>query len=127
MSYKLSIITINYNQAQGLESTIMSVNKYLNNDVQYIIIDGASTDNSTDIIKRYEKRIDYWISEKDNGIYNAMNKGIMKAQGKWSIFMNSGDTFAENFDLSDILDSSYDVIYGDCIVNKGTKKRKKRV
>ena len=79
-----SIITINYNNKSGLQKTIESVLKLSYKDYEFLIIDGGSTDESVDIIRNYEDHITYWISEKDNGIYNAMNKGIAKAKGNYS-------------------------------------------
>lgn len=90
---KLSIITINYNNCGGLRKTIESIANQTFNDYEYIIIDGGSTDGSVEVIKEYADKIDYWISEPDKGIYNAMNKGILKATGKYCNFMNSGDAF----------------------------------
>jgi len=89
----LSIITINKNNASGLEKTIQSVLCQTSNDFEYIIIDGASTDRSVELIKNHVDRINYWVSETDTGIYNAMNKGIKKAQGEYCLFLNSGDIF----------------------------------
>lgn len=88
---KLSIITINRNNAVGLRKTIESVVSQTYTDFEYIIIDGASTDDSVDVIKEYADKIDYWVSESDKGIYNAMNKGILKAKGEYLLFLNSGD------------------------------------
>jgi glycosyltransferase involved in cell wall biosynthesis len=88
---KLSIITINKNNASALEKTIQSVADQTYNGFEYIVIDGASSDGSVDIIKRFSDKITYWISEPDTGIYNAMNKGIRKAQGEYCLFLNSGD------------------------------------
>lgn len=88
---QLSIITINRNNAAGLRKTIESVVSQTYTDFEYIIIDGASTDESVDVIKEYADRITYWVSEPDTGIYNAMNKGILKANGEYCLFLNSGD------------------------------------
>ncbi len=90
---KLSVITINYNDADGLEKTIKSVVSQTVTDVEFIIIDGGSTDKSIDVIKKYPDRIDFWSSEKDKGIYDAQNKGIAKAKGEYFLFLNSGDSF----------------------------------
>lgn len=90
----LSIITINYNNAAGLEKTMKSVLSQTNNDFEYVVIDGGSNDGSADIIRLYEKEFGSrlnWVSERDKGIYNAMNKGIRKAQGEYLEFLNSGD------------------------------------
>ena len=90
---KLSIITVNYNDAIGLERTIRSVISQTFHDYEFIIIDGGSTDNSVDVIKKYEEHIDYWISEHDGGIYSGMNKGLCQAKGDYLNFMNGGDSY----------------------------------
>lgn len=90
---KLSIITVNFNDAKGLERTIKSVKSQTFRDYEFIIIDGGSTDGSVDIIKQFEDNIDYWISETDGGIYAGMNKGLRQAKGEYVNFMNSGDCF----------------------------------
>ena len=94
----LSIITINRNNAEGLKKTLDSVASQTCRDFEHIIIDGASTDSSVDIIKEYiaspaGKNVSYWVSEPDSGIYNAMNKGIRKANGDFIEILNSGDAF----------------------------------
>lgn len=101
---KLSIVTINYNNAEGLKRTLDSVASQTYRDIEHIIIDGGSTDGSVDAIKEYvadnPKRESFfkhtvnWVSEHDNGIYNAMNKGIKKATGAYIQILNSGDIFA---------------------------------
>jgi glycosyltransferase involved in cell wall biosynthesis len=88
---KLSIITINFNNHIGLEKTIQSVISQSSKDFEYIVIDGCSTDGSVEIIKKNQDKIRYWVSEKDKGIYNAMNKGILAAKGEYCQFLNSGD------------------------------------
>lgn len=98
----ISVITINYNNKNGLERTIKSVISQTYSQLEYIIIDGGSTDGSLDVIKKYADKISYWISEPDKGIYNAMNKGIVQAHGDYCNFMNSGDTFYDNQVLEDI-------------------------
>lgn len=90
---ELSIITINYNNAEGLQRTICSVINQTFNNFEYIIVDGGSSDESVEMIKKYESSIDKWVSEKDNGIYNALNKGIQMATGDYLLFLNSGDHF----------------------------------
>ena len=111
---KYSIITINYNNRDGLEMTINSVLGQTFQDYEYIIIDGGSTDGSVDVIKKYESQIDYWVSEPDKGVYNAMNKGIGKANGDYLNFMNSGDTYHSSTALESIvgLHSNDDIIIG---------------
>ena len=89
---KLSIITINYNNAEGLRKTIESVLAQTYTEIEYIIVDGASTDGSVDVIRELATRPTIkWVSEKDKGIYNAMNKGIRMATGEYIEILNSGD------------------------------------
>lgn len=113
----ITIITINYNNASGLKETIRSVVSQTYNEYEYIIIDGASTDESRDIIKEYQHSIDFWCSEKDLGIYNAMNKGIQKSTGKYLLFLNSGDVLNDYAVLSDVCFflKDKDILYGDLI------------
>lgn len=106
---KVTIITVNYNNCHGLERTINSVALQSYSDMEYIIIDGGSTDKSVDIIKRNESVVSFWVSEKDNGIYNAMNKGIGFAHGEYLLFLNSGDYFVDRNVLSRIFDNSLNV------------------
>ena len=89
----ISIITAVYNGEKNLEETILSVTNQTYDNVEFIIIDGSSTDGTIDIIKKYEDKIDYWISEKDSGIFDAMNKGILASKGDYINFMNAGDFF----------------------------------
>jgi len=111
---KLSIITINLNNASGLQKTIESVINQTHTDFEYIVVDGASTDESVEIIKKYEAKIPYWISEPDSGIYNAMNKGIKQAKGEYCLFLNSGDWLYNSKVIEDCmnLDFSDDIVYG---------------
>lgn len=88
---KLSIVTINFNNLEGLKKTMESVFAQLCKDFEYIVIDGASTDGSAEYIKEHAEELTYWVSEKDTGIYNAMNKGIRMATGEYCQFLNSGD------------------------------------
>lgn len=101
-SPKISVITICYNAVDVIEGTILSVINQTYKNIEYIVVDGGSTDGTIDIIKRYESRIDKWISEPDKGIYDAMNKGIRIATGEWLNFMNAGDVFTRNDLLSDV-------------------------
>ena len=111
---KYSIITINYNNRDGLENTIKSVINQTCQDFEYIVIDGGSTDGSVDVINKYADKIDYWISEPDKGIYNAMNKGILRAHGEYLNFMNSGDYFYDN----EVLEKMYSCCVNDMVVGK---------
>lgn len=88
----ISIITINYNNSIGLADTIRSVISQIDANYEYIVIDGGSTDDSVKVIKQYEDKLSYWVSERDRGIYHAMNKGIEQATGDYCLFLNSGDT-----------------------------------
>lgn len=117
---KLSIVTICYNAESEIEKTILSVSKQLFKDYEYIIVDGKSNDKTMDIIERYSDNIDTIISEPDNGIYDAMNKGIDCARGKWTIFLNAGDYFYNDevllklFTKLDIY-KNIDVAYGQIV------------
>ncbi len=112
---KYSIITVNYNNKEGLLRTIRSVISQTYRDFEFIVIDGGSTDGSADILREYDQKITYWVSEPDKGIYNAMNKGIAKASGEYLNFMNSGDCFY-NSDILDIV-SNYNTA-ADFIIGK---------
>ena len=111
---KLSIITVNYNDAVGLERTIKSVISQTFQEYEFIIIDGGSTDGSADVIKKYANHIYYWVSERDGGIYPGMNKGLRQARGEYVNFMNSGDCFHSSDVLHRIfsLDTNSDIITG---------------
>ncbi|TVZ53390.1 glycosyltransferase family 2 protein [Dokdonia sp. Hel_I_53] len=123
-----SIITINYNNAKGLQRTLQSVAKQKQHlALQYIVIDGASTDESANILKEFEEHIDIYISKKDNGVYDAMNKGIARATGDYILFLNSGDHFAQEIQLQQLLMpiEDQDIIAYD-IELVGNKKKIKR-
>jgi glycosyltransferase involved in cell wall biosynthesis len=111
----ISIITVVFNALDVLEMTIISVLDQTYDNIEYILIDGGSTDGTIDLIKNYEDKIAYWVSEPDNGIYDAMNKGLKIATGKWVNFMNAGDTFLNNNIISEISVSfpDADILYGD--------------
>lgn len=93
---KLSIITINYNNQEGLKKTIESVVSQTMRDFEWIVIDGGSTDGSKEIIEQNKQHLDYWCSEPDKGIYHAMNKGIGASHGEYLMFLNSGDSLYDN-------------------------------
>jgi len=117
---KLSIITVNLNNAGGLEKTIESIVKQSFNDLEYIIIDGGSIDESVEVINKNENCITFWLSEPDKGIYNAMNKGIEQAKGEYCLFLNSGDYLANDNVLDDVFkkDCSDDILYGNIKIVK---------
>jgi len=112
---KVSIITVTYNAENFLEKTIQSVLTQTYENIEYIIIDGGSKDGTLDLIKKYEGSIDFWKSEKDEGLYDAMNKGIKYSTGEYLWFMNAGDeiyakdTLEKNFEKS----NKADIYYGE--------------
>lgn len=115
---KLSIITINYNNCDGLKKTIDSVLSQTFTDYEYIIIDGGSTDGSREVIESVKDRLAYWCSEPDKGVYNAMNKGIAKAKGEYLQFLNSGDYLYNAHVLQKVFgkERNADILYGYMIV-----------
>lgn len=123
---KLSIITINRNNAIGIKKTIDSVKAQTFNDFEYIVVDGASTDESVGAIEElasnYERELK-WISEPDTGIYNAMNKGILMAQGEYLLFLNSGDYLMDKNTLNNLfaIDRDCDLLYGYVIEEKSNR------
>ena len=116
-SMKISIITINFNNLEGLKKTIESVINQTYSNIEYIVIDGGSTDGSVEVIKEYNDEITYWVFEKDKGIYNAMNKGIMHAEGEYLLMLNSGDTLYKKETLEKIIGFGLnkDIIYGNVL------------
>ncbi|ERJ60632.1 glycosyltransferase family 2 protein [Sphingobacterium paucimobilis] len=118
MRVKFSVVTINYNNKEGLSNTIQSVTSQKYSDVEYIVIDGGSDDGSISVIEEYREQIDCIVIEKDKGIYDAMNKGIERSTGDYLIFMNSGDTFFDSETIStyvDHVDDKSDILYGDAM------------
>ena len=114
----ISVVTVVYNDAKNIEQTIQSVINQTKSIIEYIVIDGGSTDGTLDIICQYEDQIDYWVSEPDKGIYDAMNKGLALASGDWINFMNSGDSLIKIPDLP-----NKDVVCGGAIVKYPKKTR----
>lgn len=113
---QITVITVVYNCENFLENCIQSVLSQSCNQYEYIIIDGNSTDSTIKIIKQYDDKIDYWISEDDNGIYDAMNKAVEVANGKWLIYMNADDQFESNESLGFLqrhISNDVDFIYGN--------------
>lgn len=117
----ISVVTVSYNAVSTIEETICSVINQTYSNIEYIIIDGGSTDGTVDIIKKYADKIAYWVSEPDKGIFNAMNKGVLNATGEWVIFINCGDKFYTSHVLKEIFyhkykDDGTDVLYGNMIL-----------
>ena len=115
-SPKVTVATVVFNDAANIENTLLSVLNQ-DGDLEYIVIDGNSSDGTTDVIRRYSDKIDVFISEPDHGIYDAMNKAIDKANGEWILFMNSGDCFYSNNSVRDMISDleDCDVVYGDAM------------
>lgn len=111
----ISIITVVYNGEKYLAETIQSVINQTYDNIEYIIIDGGSTDGTLDIIRKYEDAIDYWISEQDRGIYDAMNKGLQVCSGDYVWFINAGDMIFGNNTVKTMIQfcCDADVFYGD--------------
>ena len=124
---KLSIITINFNNRNGLLKTIESVISQTFKDYEWIVIDGGSTDGSRELIERFADHFSYWVSEPDKGVYNAMNKGIRRAKGDYLQFLNSGDWLFDDTSLERVFSHSFtsDIVYGDLffVNNKGEMKK----
>jgi glycosyltransferase involved in cell wall biosynthesis len=118
MSAKISIITVVYNGEKVLERTIESILNQSFRDVEYIIIDGNSTDGTVELIKKYKNVISQWKSEPDRGLYDAMNKGLRLAQGDYLLFLNAGDQFYDTTTLAKIFDSQInaDIFYGETMM-----------
>lgn len=112
---KLSIITVNLNNREGLQRTIDSVICQTFRDFEWIVIDGGSTDGSRELIEQYADHFAYWVSEPDKGIYNAMNKGIRAARGEYLLFLNSGDYLFANEVLEKVFleNPTEDFVYCD--------------
>lgn len=117
----LSIITINFNDKEGLTQTINSVLSQTFSDFEYIVIDGGSYDGSKAVIEANQDKLSFWVSEPDHGIYNAMNKGIKKAKGDYLLFINSGDSLKSETSLTDFIalvnNDFKDIIYGNILIN----------
>lgn len=121
----LSIITINLNNSSGLKKTIDSVIPFLSNEIEFLILDGQSTDGSIELIKNAQQHLSYWISEKDAGIYAAMNNGIRRAKGKYVLFLNSGDMFLDDVSIQEVIllfNSNPDIL--SCCIQVETEDNK---
>jgi glycosyltransferase involved in cell wall biosynthesis len=115
---KISVVTVCYNAEKLIEETILSVINQTYSDIEYIIIDGASTDDTMNIVNKYRDRIAIIVSEPDKGIFDAMNKSLAYINGQYVIFMNAGDKFYDKHIVSkafDNIDKDYDLVYGDVV------------
>ncbi|MCQ2095121.1 MAG: glycosyltransferase [Bacteroidaceae bacterium] len=116
---RISVITVCLNSEGSIEQTIQSVLGQTYGNIEYIIIDGASTDGTLDIISKYRDRLSVFLSEKDDGIYDAMNKGVAAATGDWIHFKNSGDTFVSPDTLKEVfshpIPDDTQILHGNCI------------
>lgn len=112
---KISVVTVCYNAADTIEKTMLSVLNQTYHDIEYIIIDGGSTDGTVEIIRKYADRIAYWVSEPDKGIYDAMNKGIKVATGEYIYFLGADDLLCENvfFYIAPLLTRTHTIYYGN--------------
>lgn len=115
----VTVITVCYNAVETIEKTIVSVLSQSYPNIEYIIVDGASTDGTIDVIKKYEDQLTAFISEPDNGVYDAMNKGLKCSNGKWVSFMNSGDYFVNEKVVENVfidkISADVKVLYGDVV------------
>lgn len=129
----ISIITVVYNGIHSIKGTILSVISQSYKNIEFIVIDGGSSDGTIDIITEYRDHITFWASEKDTGIYNAMNKGIQKANGDWICFLNSGDTFVNTDTVSNVvreinkISESIEIIYGNILIRTQNGNYKEKV
>ena len=122
---KFSIITICLNERNNIEKTIKSVINQNYKDFEYLIIDGGSIDGTAEIISKYSDKLSYFVSEKDQGIYSAMNKGIRHSNGEYLLFLNGGDYLAEINVLSKFIDEDFseDIIYGNLFLDDKVEKK----
>lgn len=121
---RYTIVTINRNNADGLRATIESVLAQTCTDWEYIIVDGASTDGSVEVIRHYADRLAWWVSEKDGGIFPAMNKAIGHISGEYTVFLNSGDRMADNEVLDGLNNYKADIIMGASLNQYGQTNRR---
>lgn len=114
---KVSIITVTFQNAEGLKTTMRSVFEQNYPKLEFIVVDGGSSDGTLELIRENEIGISWWCSEQDRGIYDAMNKGIRKTSGDWIIFMNAGDSFFSSQVLKEVFESNsysgFSFVYGN--------------
>ena len=114
---KISVVTVCYNAVDCIEETMLSVLDQTYPNIEYIVIDGGSSDGTADVIRKYADRLAYWVSEPDKGIYDAMNKGIVAATGDYINFMNAGDRYIDSYTIEKILTyhKTESILYGNII------------
>jgi len=127
---KISVVTVVLNAAGSIEKCVASVLGQTYDNIEYLVIDGVSTDGTLDILARYRDRIDYLVSEPDRGLYHAMNKGIQAATGDYVYFLNSDDMFCDDEVVADIAaaiarNPSIDLVYGDVLMGRGTQRERR--
>lgn len=117
---KFTIITVNYNNANGLKRTLESVVGQTDKDFEWIVVDGGSSDASRNLLEKYDSEISFWCSEPDKGIYNAMNKGVAKANGDYCLFLNSGDILCDSHVIERLSNIPFtaDIVSCDIYIDK---------
>lgn len=123
LNKKLSVVTVTLNAVDALAATLKSVSSQKRRgDIEFVVIDGLSTDGSIELLEKNRNEIDVLVSSKDRGVYDAMNKGVEKSTGDWLYFLNAGDTFLDENSLSIVLDAmdDSDVLYSDVLVDKSS-------
>lgn len=125
MSRKVSVITINYNDASGLRRTLESLVQQHYPNKELIVIDGGSTDGSLEVIGQYASQVSYWLSEKDKGVFDAQNKGLARATGDYVLVLNGGDELADAHVLERVFtqEQTADIVYGDMLIVQADGRR----
>lgn len=125
----ISIITIVFNRKDDIMHTLESIIQQTYTSIEYIVIDGGSTDGTKELIERYKEKIDHFVSEKDKGIYDAMNKGLKFAQGDYVLFINGGDQLHDHNTIENVFKDVFqngiewpDIIYGECMLMDGKRQ-----
>lgn len=132
VSPKVSVITVVFNAAAVIGNTIKNIANQTYDNIELVVVDGGSTDETVSIIRSFERVVTKWISEPDKGIYDAMNKGTRLATGDWIIFMNAGDSFYENNSVEKFVNfvrssANADMIFGDVIIVDGNREWKREL
>ncbi|MEE4239405.1 MAG: glycosyltransferase family 2 protein [Anderseniella sp.] len=127
---KISVVTVVLNAVGSIEKCVASVFAQTYDNIEYLVVDGGSTDGTLDILARYRDRIDYLVSEPDRGLYHAMNKGIQAATGDFVYFLNSDDRFCNETVVADVVEAirqnpSVDLVYGDVLMGSGNQLMKR--